>query len=111
MPSALSPVSAPLQCKVNELRARRAVLEVSPTVMTRLAGRGVSSADKLRERTRATIEIREGSGGNSPAVDISGDPSTVTAAKREVGDLLLLLLPPRSSSVVFVFLRMLLFFR
>ncbi|CAM9601896.1 unnamed protein product [Scytosiphon promiscuus] len=73
-----------LRERVNELRARRAFLEVSPMVMSRLAGRGVSSVDKLRERTRATIELREDGGGNNPTVDISGDPAAVTAAKREV---------------------------
>lgn len=60
--------------------------------MGRLAGRGVSSVDKLREKTQATIEIKEGGGGSNPTVDISGDPAAVAAAKREVGDLRLL--PP-----------------
>ncbi|CBJ31454.1 expressed unknown protein [Ectocarpus siliculosus] len=71
-----------LEERVSELRARRAVVRVPPEVVTRLTGRGGCSIDKIKERTRATIRIGEGVGGNE--VIICGDPSAVAAARREV---------------------------
>ncbi|CAM9955247.1 unnamed protein product [Ectocarpus sp. 8 AP-2014] len=71
-----------LEERVNELRARRAVVRVPPEVVTRLTGRGGCSIDKIKERTRATICIWEGVGGKE--VIICGDPTAVAAAKREV---------------------------
>lgn len=57
---------------------------VPAEVVSQLTGRGGSSIDKLKERTRATIEIKEGVGGKE--VLICGDPAAVAATKREVGD-------------------------
>ncbi|CAM9696908.1 unnamed protein product [Ectocarpus sp. 4 AP-2014] len=71
-----------LEERLNELRARRAVVRVPPEVVSRLTGRRGCSFDKLKERTRATVCIEEGLGGKE--VIICGDPAAVAAAKLEV---------------------------
>ncbi|CAM9815407.1 unnamed protein product, partial [Ectocarpus sp. 13 AM-2016] len=71
-----------LEERVNELRARRAVVRVPQEVVSQLTGRQGCSIDKLRERTLATICIDEGVGGKD--VIIYGDPAAVAAAKLEV---------------------------